>query len=69
VQNLLLAAHAMGLGACCMTSPLIAYVEIKKILDIRSPFEIAALIPIGEYKEKPEATGRKEVNKIIEIVE
>jgi len=69
IQNLLLAAHAMGLGACCMTSPLIAYTEIKKILDIRPPFEIAALIPIGKYEKQPEPVARKEVDRIIEMVE
>ncbi|MCK5057576.1 MAG: nitroreductase family protein [Candidatus Aminicenantes bacterium] len=68
VQNLLLTAHAMGLGACCMTSPLIAVAEIKKILDIRIPFEIAALIPIGKYEKEPEPVGRKKIDKIIEIV-
>ena len=69
VQNLLLTAHVMGLGACCMTSPLIAYTEIKKILDIRPPFEIAALIPIGKYEKEPEPVRRKKVDRIIEIVE
>ncbi|MFC2140886.1 nitroreductase family protein [Acidobacteriota bacterium] len=69
IQNLLLAAHAMGLGACCMTSPLIAYAEIKKILDIRPPFEIAALIPIGKYKKQPEPVTRKKIDRIIEMVE
>lgn len=69
IQNLLLAVHAMGLGACCMTSPLIADAEIKKILDIRPPFEIAALIPIGKYKKPPEPVGRKKIDRIIETVE
>lgn len=69
MQNLLLAAHAMGLGACCMTSPLIAYAEIKKILDIRPPFEIAALIPIGKYEKQPGLVGRKEIDRIIEMME
>lgn len=69
IQNLLLAAHAMGLGACCMTSPLIAYEEIKKILDIRPPFEIAALIPLGKYEKQPGPVARKKVDRIIEMVE
>lgn len=69
IQNLLLAAYTMGLGSCCMTSPLIALDEIKKILDIRPPFEIAALIPVGKYETAPVAPDRKEINKIIEIVE
>jgi nitroreductase len=69
IQNLLLAAHAMGLGACCMTSPLIAYAEIKKILDIGPPFEIAALIPIGKYEKQPGPVARKKLDRIIEMVE
>lgn len=69
IQNLLLAAHAMGLGACCMTSPLIADAEIKKILDIRPPFEIAALIPIGRYEKEPDPVDRKAVDRIIEFME
>ena len=69
MQNLLLAAHAMVLVACCMTSPLIAYREIKKILDIRPPFEIAALIPIGKYEKPPEPVARKKIDRIIEVVE
>ena len=69
IQNLLLAAHALGLGACCMTSPLIAYAEIKKILDTRPPFEIAALIPIGQHEKEPGPVGRKKIDRIIEMVE
>jgi nitroreductase len=68
MQNLLLAAHAMGLGACCMTSPLVARAEIKKILDIRPPFEIAALIPLGKYEQEPRPPGRKKIDRIIEVV-
>jgi nitroreductase len=69
IQNLLLAAQAMRLGACCMTSPLIAYAEIKKILDIGPPFEIAALIPIGKYEKQPGPVARKKLDRIIEMVE
>lgn len=69
MQNLLLAAHAMDLGACCMTGPLIAAGEIKKILDIRPPFEIAALIPVGRYEIPPEPVTRKKLDRIIQVLE
>jgi nitroreductase len=70
IQNLLLAAHSIGLGACCTTAPLyIASEEIKSILKVAIPYEIAALIPIGKYAKMPEKTSRKDINKIIDIIE
>lgn len=69
VENLLLAAHALGLGACCTTGPLIAAHEIKNILDIRPPFEPAAVIALGRYDHIPAAAARKPVDDIIEVIE
>lgn len=47
VENLLLAATSMGLGACWMTGPLIAKDELEKSLGIKKPEELFALIPVG----------------------
>ena len=58
----------MGLGACCMTAPLIAVEEIKKILDIRPPFEVAALIPVGKYEKEPAPVSRKKIDRIMETM-
>ncbi|OGF65003.1 MAG: hypothetical protein A2Y62_14345 [Candidatus Fischerbacteria bacterium RBG_13_37_8] len=70
IQNLLLAAHCMGLGACCITAPLsIANEEIKKLLNVNPPFDIAALITIGKSKNTPEPTSRKSIALITEIIE
>jgi nitroreductase len=70
IQNLLLAAHSLGLGACCTTAPLLlASAEIKIILKISPPFEIAALIPIGRYTHPPEPISRKDIEKIMEFVD
>lgn len=68
VENILLAAHCLGLGACCTTGPLIAEQDIKSILDIRPPFEIAAIIALGHYDYIPETPARKPVKDIIEVV-
>lgn len=69
IQNLLLFAHALGLGACCTTGPLLASEEIKKILDIRPPFEIAAIMALGKYIEQPAVTSRKSIMAITEVIE
>ncbi|MBT8363637.1 MAG: nitroreductase family protein, partial [Deltaproteobacteria bacterium] len=54
VQNILLMSEAIGLGACCMTGPLIARVEIEKCLLVRKGWQIAALIAVGYPDEAPE---------------
>ena len=54
-QNLLLAAHALGLGACWMCAPLFCPEIVKTSLSLPSDWEPQALITIGypaEVKEK-----------------
>lgn len=52
IENMLLAIAALGLGACWMTGPLIAKEALEKELEINSPNELIALIPIGYSKVK-----------------
>lgn len=47
IENMLLAAHVLGIGSCWMTGPLIAREALQKILKINPPDELTALIPIG----------------------
>lgn len=53
IENMLLAATALGLGACWMTGPLIAKGELQKAIGISNPSELVALVPIGFPKHKP----------------
>lgn len=55
IENMLLAAAALDLGACWMTGPLIAKEGLQKFLNISIPNELVALVPIGfpKYKSKP----------------
>lgn len=69
IQNILLTAHVLGLGACWTTGPLVAYNELKNLLQIKTPYEIAAIIPIGRYDELPPPPRRKSINKIMEVIE
>jgi len=61
MQNLLLAAHAAGLGASGMTGPLVAADRIREILRIPETWHIAALVPVGYPDEEPVPTARKRV--------
>lgn len=55
-QNVLLMAHALGLGACWMCAPLFCPDVVQSALDLPSDWEAQALITIGfpaEEKTKP----------------
>jgi nitroreductase len=59
IQNLLLAAHARGLGTCWMTGPKYMEKEINELLDITDE-ELVSVIPIGFPAQSPPAPPRKE---------
>jgi nitroreductase len=64
MQNLLLAAHAAGLGASGMTGPLVAADGIREILHVPQAWHIAALVPLGYPDEEPVPTARKSVDHV-----
>jgi nitroreductase len=64
MQNLLLAAHAEGLGASGMTGPLIARARLREILEVPASWDIVALVPLGWPAEAPEAPDRKAAARV-----
>jgi nitroreductase len=66
-QNLVLAAHAMGLGTCVMTAPLIAHDLL--IRELRPPpgHELTCLIALGYPEEAPAPPRRKSIEQIAEF--
>ena len=52
-QNLLLAAHAEGLGACWMCAPLFCQSDVRSILDMPDNWEPQGLITIGHPAGTP----------------
>ena len=46
-QNLLLAAHVLGLGACWMCAPLFVPDTVRDVLDLATDWEPQALITLG----------------------
>ena len=69
MENLLLAAHAAGLGASGMTGPLVAVDAIRELLRVPPSWEIAALIPIGYPDESPPPTARKPAEKVTQWID
>jgi len=65
-QNILLAAHALGLGACVMTAPLLAAEVWKAATDLPAGFEPTCLIAVGYADDRPAPPRRKRLEQIVE---
>jgi len=58
VQNLLLMTHALGLGGCWMTGPVIAAEGIADILEVVPRWQLVCLIALGYPAKIPEPPPR-----------
>lgn len=61
VQNLLLAAHAEGLGACWMCAPLFCPDTVAQALDLPPDWQAQALVTIGY----PASAGKPPVRRAV----
>jgi coenzyme F420-0:L-glutamate ligase / coenzyme F420-1:gamma-L-glutamate ligase len=59
LQNLLLAAHAKGLGACWFCAPAFCKETVRKILRIPDEVEPQAFVAMGYPAEKPKVPIKK----------
>lgn len=59
IQNLLLAVHAQGLGACWFCAPCFCKQTVRAVLKIPENVEPQALIAVGFPAEKPSTPPRK----------
>jgi coenzyme F420-0:L-glutamate ligase / coenzyme F420-1:gamma-L-glutamate ligase len=62
LQNLLLAAHAKGLGACWFCAPAFCKETVRKVLKIPDAVEPQAFVAMGYPAEKP----RLPIKKLLE---
>lgn len=68
VENLLLAAHAEGLGACWVCAPLFCQDAVREALRLPVGFEPQAIITLGYPAEKPQPPSRKPLSKLVYTV-
>ncbi len=69
IENILLACHALGYGACWMTGPLVAQESFEKILGFGKEQTAVALIPVGAPDEDPPARSRKPLEEVMKMIE
>ncbi len=67
VQNLLLAAHALGLGACVLTGPLLVQDSLAGVVALPSGHELTCLVAVGHPAECPPPPRRRALEQIVEF--
>lgn len=66
VMNLLMQAHASGLGGCWMAGPMIARDRICALLDIAEPWKMVGAIALGyPAGALPEQKPRKPLDRVV----
>jgi nitroreductase len=65
IQNMLLEAHSLGLGAVWLGEIIKSDKEIRTLLGIGEDLEFMALIALGYPYEKPRGVKRKELKDLI----
>jgi len=66
ICHFLLALHAQKLGAVWMTGPLVAKMEIERLLNVPKGMDFVALIPVGFPDEEP-IQNRKPSSEVVEF--
>lgn len=69
VQNLLLAARAMGLGASLITLPLWSTTSARSILGLPISVQPACIVPLGWPRGRYGPTTRKPVGEVVHLDE
>ena len=63
VQNISLAAHALGLGTVIVGA--LDHGRASELLGLPEDVELVVLIPLGRPAEEPKAPGRKELSEFV----
>ena len=67
-QNLLLTAHAAGLGACWRCAPLFCPDTVRETLSLPSDWEPQALITIGYPAEAGSPSERRSLADVVQWI-
>lgn len=65
IENMLLEAHSLGLGAVWLGEIIKSNAEIKKILGLSQGLELMAVVAIGYPGEERKSGRRKDLNKLV----
>jgi nitroreductase len=70
VEHLLLAATNLGYGGCWLSGPLVARQALERLLEIKPPGRLAAMVAIGKPSSAASTPReRKSVEEILRIID
>lgn len=68
VENMTLAAHALGYGSCWMCAPIIAKEKFKEIFELGESERVVSLLAIGYPQDStPPAPPKKSMEEVFEV--
>ena len=65
IQNMLLQAHAIGLGSGWLGEILNKKEEVREFLNVQADYELMAVVSLGYPKEKPGKGSRKKMESFV----
>jgi nitroreductase len=65
IQNMLLAAHALGLGAVWLGEILKNGKKVRLILELSEEMDLMALVAVGYPVSRDQVSSRKDVSDVI----
>ncbi len=69
IENMSLAAHALGYGSCWMCAPIIAYKQLKEILDIPNDSKVVSLLALGKpFDDTTKSPVKKSLDDVMTII-
>lgn len=69
IQNLLLAAVDMGYGACWMSAPMIANIELEKMLDLNESSRLVSFVAVGKPLKPTKPREKKPIEEMFRVIE
>ncbi|MFH1311769.1 MAG: nitroreductase family protein [Candidatus Eisenbacteria bacterium] len=65
-ENILVAAHALGLGACWVAGYKKVYAEpVRELLGVPAGYKLVALVAVGYPAEKAEPHGKRPLTEVL----
>ncbi len=68
VENLLLAATAMGYGSCWLTGPLVAARALESLIGTEAPWRLAAMVAVGKPVEPTPQSAKQPLEHIFRLI-
>lgn len=68
IENILLAAHALGIGSVWLGVPLLMREEFDRVLQPPEGCELQAIIALGYPSETPRARSRRIIDEVVKFI-